>query len=226
MFGLNLERSLWVEEQDLGTEKEIAHRGKRYAVKIPERIDKQVTLRLRGLGRTRNGETGDLLLHIRLNKGDDIRRSLWLSETAARNGADKTLQLNDRRIRMVVPPGSRDGLVIRLSGLGPRPGFDWRAPFQPRRHGNLLVKLCVYPDSITPNYGSFDTLSTEDMALEGWAYQKIDEVINASSAKAHVVRSSRWGRTRLQTCVQRAWLESHLRCAGRPLEPRSASASG
>ena len=137
LFDVNLERTRWVEEQDLGTEKEIAHRGKRYAVKIPERIEKQVTLRLRGLGRTRNGEIGDLLLHIRLATGDDIRRSLWLSETAARKGTDKTLQLNDRRIRMVVPPGSRDGLVIRLSGLGPRPSFDWRAPFQPRRHGNL-----------------------------------------------------------------------------------------
>jgi len=44
------------------------------------------------------------------------------------------------------------------------------------KRGNLLVTLYVYPDRITPRYGSFDRLSTEDMAPEGWVYRTLDEV--------------------------------------------------
>jgi hypothetical protein len=79
---------------------------------------------------------------------------------------------------MVVPPKSYDGLTIRLKGLGRGPSFNQLAPVLDRKkRGDLLVKLFVYPDSITPKYGSFETLSTENMALEGWVYRKFDEVI-------------------------------------------------
>lgn len=178
IFGLNHELSIWVEEEDLGKEKAIYHKDKRYLVKIPQEIDKQITLRLRGLGKTRFRKTGDLLLHVWLNKGEDVRRSLWLSETSARNGADKKLFTGEETIVMVIPPKSYNGLTIRLKGLGRGPSFNRRAPVLDRKkRGNLLVKLFVYPDSVTPTYGSFETLSTENMALEGWVYRKFDEVI-------------------------------------------------
>ena len=176
IFGLNYERSIWVEQEDLGKDKAIKHKNKQYRVKIPRKIDKKVTLRLRGLGRTKDNKTGDLLLHVWLNKGDDIRKSLWLSETSARNGANKILRFDGKKIRIVIPEKSYNGLVIRLRGLGRKPGFRRRAPFLHRKRGNLLVKLFVYPDSITPKYGSFDMLATDDMALEGWVYRKIDEI--------------------------------------------------
>ncbi len=176
IFGLDCERSIWVEHEDLGKEKITKHKNKKYGVKIPHAIDNKVTLRPRGPGRTKDSKIGDLLLHVWLNRGEDIRKSLWISETSARNGADKRLQLEQKKIRIVIPEKGYDGLVIRPRGLGRNPRFRWRTLFLPRRRGNLLVKLCVYPDSITPNYQSFDMLTTNDMALEGWVYRKIDDI--------------------------------------------------
>lgn len=179
IFSLDYERSIWVEEEDLGKEKALYHKNKRYFVKIPEKIVKKITLRLRGMGKRRRDKTGDLFLHIWLNKGEDVTKSLWLSETSARNGADKRLTLDGKAISMVIPPKSYNGLTIRLKGHGREGGFDSHAPaLRPKKRGNALVKLIVYPDSIRPNYGSFETLSTDNMALEGWVYRKIDEVIS------------------------------------------------
>ena len=180
VFQLNEERSIWVEEEDLGKEKAFHYKDKDYFVKIPKEIDidKGITLRLKGFGKTRGKKTGDLFLHVWLNKGEDVRKSLWLSETAARYGAGKKLNLGGKKITMIIPPKSHDGLTIRIKGLGRESSHGWRAPiFQHNKRGNLLVKLHVYPDSITPRYGSFEALSIDDMALEGWVYRKIDEVI-------------------------------------------------
>ncbi|NTV36093.1 MAG: hypothetical protein HGA53_03990, partial [Anaerolineaceae bacterium] len=178
MFGLNYDRSIWIDSEDLGKEKDIKHKHKHYLVKIPESINEKIILRLKGLGKTKNNETGDLLLHIRLNKGADLRKDLWLSETSAKDGANKILGLDSKRIRITIPPKSYHGLIIRLRGLGELLRFNWRYPFLQRKRGDLLVKLFVYPDKITPKYGSFDTLETDEMALEGWIYRRIDQVVS------------------------------------------------
>ena len=177
-FSLDDELSIWVEEEELGKEKTISHKRKSYSIKIPPNIDKKITLRLRGLGKTRLSKTGDLLLHIWLNKGTDIRTVLWLSETSARAGTEKKLSIGEKRIRVVIPPKSHDGLTLRLRGLGQSPESSRETPHQKiKRNGDLLVKLSAFPDNITPAYGSFNALSTENMALEGWVYRKFDEVI-------------------------------------------------
>ena len=173
---LDEESTIWIEQEDLGTERLLTYKNKRYTITIPKKINRHVILRLRGLGKTRKDKTGNLLLHIWLNKGEDIKENLWLSETSARNGVEKKLLFDETQIIMKVPPKSHDGLTIRLKGYGREADFNWRAPFLHRKRGNLLVRLSVYPDTVTPRYGSFDMLSTEDMALEGWVYRKIDEV--------------------------------------------------
>lgn len=187
LFGLDYERSIWIEQEDLGTEKTITLNNKQFRVAIPQTINKHVILRLRGFGKTRGDQAGDLFLHVWLNKGEDINRSLWLSETSARNGVHKKLLSGEKKLIVAVPPKSYNGLTIRAKGLGQRPGFSWRAPFLDRKRGNLLVKLFVYPDTVTPNYGSFEALSTDNMALEGWVYQKIDEVIRKAGKSAFPV---------------------------------------
>ena len=126
--------------------------------------------------------------HERSIKGDDTRKSLWLSETSARKGTNKILRIDDKKIQILIPEKSHDGLVIRLKGLGGCPIFRWSDPFLHRERGNLLVKLCVYPDAITPAYGSFDALGTDDMALEGWVYRKIDEIISKLGKSAFVLK--------------------------------------
>jgi hypothetical protein len=193
IFGLNYELSIWVEEEDLGREIFLFHKNKRWAVKIPQTINKEITLRLRGFGKTRMRKTGDLLLHAWLNRGEDLNKNLWLSETSARNGTEKRLFAGENAIMMEVPSKSHNGLTIRLKGFGREPSFNPRAPYlDQKKKGDLLVKLFVYPDSITPVYGSFDALSTENMALEGWVYRKFDDVIckiGRSSIPAHPVQA-------------------------------------
>lgn len=177
ILGLNYARSIWIEPEDLGKEKTLKLKNKLYIVKIPENITYKTVLRLRGLGKTMNNQTGDLLLTIWLNQGGDIQKNLWLSEAAAKTGGDKIVQLDEKKIFVVVPPNSHDGLTLRLKGLGKKRDFNWRAPLLRRKRGNLLVKLFVFPDTIAPKYGHFDMLSTDDMALEGWIYKKVDEVL-------------------------------------------------
>jgi hypothetical protein len=178
IFGLDVERSMWVEEEDLGKEKVFYYKDHRYFVKIPQTIHKHITLRLRGLGKTRGTKKGDIFLHVWLNTGEDVTKNLWLSETSARNGADKKLRLDGKTITMVVPPNSHRGLTIRLKGYGREGSFGpYAPPLRKKKRGNALVKLFVFPDCVKPIYGAFENLSTDSMALEGWVYRNIDEVI-------------------------------------------------
>lgn len=177
LFDLNDRRSIWIAAEDLGTEKAITHRARQYLVKIPRTIQKKVVLRLKGIGKTRGGQAGDLLLSVWLNQGEDVHLKLWVSESAVRNHQEKPLWLEGKKVMMRLPANAKDGTTVRLMGLGKLADFNWRAPLLDRQHGNLFVKLSVYPDVITPQYGSFDQLDTEDMALEGWVYRKIDEII-------------------------------------------------
>ncbi len=198
MSNLDYKRSIWVEEEQLGKDKIIIYKKKRIKFKIPQEIKRKVVLRLRGLGKTKDDKIGNLLLYIWLNKGDDIKKTLWLSETSAKNGATKKLRLfEDKRaetfievfknfitrlgyknkIHVFVPKGSHNGSVLRLKGLGEKLSFRWDVPLLHRQRGDLLIELCVYSDDIMPNYRSFEMLNTDDIALEGWIYQKIDEII-------------------------------------------------
>lgn len=192
IFGLDVERSMWVEEEDLGKEKVFYYREHRYFVKIPQTINKHITLRLRGLGKKRFKKAGDIYLHLWLNKGEDIHTRLWLSETSARKGVDKKIRLGTKIITMIVPPNSRHGLTIRLRGYGREGLFGpYAPPLAHKRRGNALVKLSVYPDCIAPHYGSFENLSTDSMALEGWVYRYVDEVIKKVGKPSFRVNSLR-----------------------------------
>jgi hypothetical protein len=178
IFSLDRESSIWVEEEDIGKEKIFFYKQHPYFAKIPEDLKGGATLYLRGQGKTFGNRTGNFILHVWLNKGEDGRKSLWLPESSARNGTDKKLFTGEKIITMVIPPKSYDGLTIRLKGFGREPISSPRTPaLEKKKRGNLLVKLCVYPDYIPPNYGSFDSLSTENMALEGWVYRRFDEIV-------------------------------------------------
>ena len=176
-FGLDVHRSIWIDPDELGKERVIKCNRKQYRVKIPGKINKEVILRLRGIGRTKDGLTGNLYLHVYLNKGDDIRRDYWIPESDARKGTSRKLNVGEGRARVFLPAGSYDGLVMRYSGLGREQDFNWRVPFLKRKNGNYYLKLHVYPDTIIPRYGAFEHLSTRDMYLEGWVYRTYDQVL-------------------------------------------------
>jgi hypothetical protein len=176
LFDLNEERSIWVLEEELGKELIVMHRKAQYRVKIPKTINKKISIRLRGLGKKRFKQTGDLILHVWLNKGTDARRTLWLPETAILKGTGKIIWVDKNRIQVVIPPHSHQGLVLRLKGMGKEVDCRSGPPLFDKNRGDLYIKLFGYPETVTPQYGSFENLGTDDMAHEGWIYRKIDDI--------------------------------------------------
>jgi DnaJ-class molecular chaperone len=84
-------------------------------------------------GRGREGRTG------RSRRGQDVRYHLELSFLDAINGGKQSLVLPDgTTLDVNIPPGTRDGQVLRLKGKG-RPGVADGPP------GDALIEISVLP---------------------------------------------------------------------------------
>lgn len=114
-----------------------------------------------------------------LNKSEYDNKCLWLSESSALNGALKNLSTPHGMIEVFVPKGSTDGSIIKMKGYGKKTALGSCLPFSSEKTGFLQVRVRTYPDYINPEYKSFSSLNTDAMALEGWIYLKIDEIIAA-----------------------------------------------
>lgn len=168
--------SIWVEKEELGKDKVITHEGKQIKFRIPPNLKSEQTLRFKNLGKTKGGERGNLLISIQLKRGENVETSLWLSASSAREGTNKKLAVMQKNINISIPKNSHDGLTLKLKGLGKTPNSRWNESSVHENRGNHLVKLRTFPDHIKPRYQSFSSLDTDAMALEGWVYQKIDEI--------------------------------------------------
>lgn len=184
LLDLDLEASISVEQEELGGEKVILHNKKRFRIKIPEKINKKITLRLQGLGKKRGSKYGNLYLHLWLNKGEDIQKNLWISESCARNGVKKLIRTGGRKFRVTIPANSYHGRKIRLKGLGKKPRFGKEVSVKEKKRGNLYITLKTFPDHIIPRYGTIDNHTVSDMYLEGWVYRKVDEIIKTIDYKS------------------------------------------
>lgn len=84
------EYAIWVAPDELGMKKEITIDGKTVAFTVPSRIDGHVTLRLKGLGVTEAGETGNLLIQINIideeTGSPEPERSRGEGDVFGRNG--------------------------------------------------------------------------------------------------------------------------------------------
>ena len=76
---LNEERSIWITEEQLGTVRTLKHRGRRVQYRVPNEVGSNVTLRFKGHGQSKANQTGDLLLHVRVDRGEDAEAALWLA---------------------------------------------------------------------------------------------------------------------------------------------------
>jgi len=86
-------------------------------------------------------------------RGSDVSYRLEIDFLDAVNGAAKQLQMPDgSEIKVTIPPGTRDGQVLRLKGKG-QPGFNEGAP------GDALIEISVRPHSLFTRKG-------EDIHLE------------------------------------------------------------
>ena len=109
-----------------------------------------------------------------MNQGNDEYRELWVAEQAATNGARRKLRFGEQLLPIEIPAGSRHDDVIRLPGFGHKAPFMWRAPFQRRERGDLIVALRVFPDSVTPAIPPPDPQDPGDQQLEAWIHAKYE----------------------------------------------------
>ena len=86
MTPLDIHRKIWIQPDALGTVRTLRHRGRKVQYKLPATIDDQVILRFKGFGRTKDQQTGDLLLSVQVDRGRDVDASLWLAESEATHG--------------------------------------------------------------------------------------------------------------------------------------------
>lgn len=115
---------------------------------IPARIRDGMTMRLAGMGEAgeEGGESGDLLLSIRLVSDDvyrvqgaDVEADLPVSPWEAQLGAKVAVQTPDGQVTLNVAAGSKAGTKLRLRGKGFDDGEGGRGDFY------AVVRL-VLPD--------------------------------------------------------------------------------
>jgi DnaJ-class molecular chaperone len=71
-------------------------------------------------------------------RGSDVRYRLEIDFLDAINGATKTVKLGDNTIDVRIPPGTRDGQVLRLRGKG-------KASSRGGEPGDALIEISVRP---------------------------------------------------------------------------------
>jgi hypothetical protein len=173
---VDIEKTLYITRNEIGKEIPAVLNNKQYKIKIPPNVRNTVTLKLDKLGKKQFGVTGDLFLHIWVNQGEDIFKNIWVSDTLAKKGTEIVLQLKYEKIKLTIPQNSRNGMTIKLTGLGEKPMINIEKPPPKITRGDLYLLLFTYPEHIFSTYGSFDNLSDEAMALEGWIYNHIDDI--------------------------------------------------
>jgi curved DNA-binding protein len=123
---------LTLEEAARGTERTVQLDGRGFTARIPRGATDGQRLRLRGKGGPgiNGGPAGDLYLQIVLDphplfraNGHDLEIDVPVAPWEAALGAEVEVPTLEGRVKMRVPPGSRSGQKLRLSGQGlPRPG--------------------------------------------------------------------------------------------------------
>ncbi len=99
---------------------------KQLRVKIPAGIDNGETLRITGEGgATKAGKSGDLYLHIRVQKdarfvreGYDIHTEASITISDAALGGTKEVETVHGPVSLKIPPGTTHGMVFRIRGKG------------------------------------------------------------------------------------------------------------
>ncbi|MGC4106117.1 MAG: J domain-containing protein [Thermomicrobiales bacterium] len=120
--------------------------NKTLEVSIPKgvRTGSRVRLAAQGEPGINGGPNGDVYLNIEVRpdtrferQGNNLRQKTMIPVTTAVLGGEVIVPTMDGRVSMTVPPGTQDGAVFRLKGLGmPVPGTGGD-------HGDMLVETHV-----------------------------------------------------------------------------------
>ncbi|MGC4191856.1 MAG: J domain-containing protein, partial [Thermomicrobiales bacterium] len=128
--------------------------NKTLEVSIPKAVRTGSRVRLAGQGEPgiNGGPNGDVYLTIEVQpdpkferQGNNLRQKVMMPVTTAVLGGEVVVQTLDGRVSMTVPPGTQDGAVFRLKGLGmPIPGSA-------SGYGDMLVETHIaVPKDVGP----------------------------------------------------------------------------
>ena len=116
-------------------------RKKAFEVKVPENISNGTIIRLKGQGKT---SEGDLLLHIAIKAGaekipdfvkdEDLYKTIQIKESEIGTTVELLVNYPDgqkKKLGVHIPENASDGTILRLKGLGKT------------KDGNLLLHLAI-----------------------------------------------------------------------------------
>ena len=127
--------------------------GRKIEAKVPPGVKTGSKLKLKGQGEPGRdgGDAGDLMLHIEVlpherfvRDGDNLSLNLPVDLFTLLLGGKITVPGIDRAVKLDIPPGTANGRVFRLKGLG-LPHLK-----KPEQRGDLLVKVeAVLPERLS-----------------------------------------------------------------------------
>jgi curved DNA-binding protein len=127
--------------------------GRKIEPKIPRGVKTGSKVRLSGqvAARGRTGKSGDLYLKIEVlpnsifeREGNDLRTTIQVDLYTAVLGGSVDVSSIDRTVKLTIPPGTSNGKIFRLTGLG--------MPLlrSPDQYGDLYAKLDVqFPKNLS-----------------------------------------------------------------------------
>ncbi|AJC87721.1 co-chaperone-curved DNA binding protein A [Campylobacter insulaenigrae] len=124
---LDLQASIKIpfEKGILGGEHTISIQGEQIKIKIPHGVKDGEKLRVRNKGKNSNGQRGDLILKIELEKSDeytreddDLYKNIEISLKTALFGDKISINTPRKEVKVTIPPNSKNNQKIRLKGYG------------------------------------------------------------------------------------------------------------
>ncbi|EGK8048563.1 co-chaperone-curved DNA binding protein A [Campylobacter lari] len=124
---LDLQASVKIpfEKGILGGEHTININNEQVKIKIPHGIKDGEKLRIRGKGKSFQGQKGDLILKVELEKSDeyereddDLYKKVEISLKTAFFGDKISVHTPRKEVKITIPPNSKNNQKIRLKGYG------------------------------------------------------------------------------------------------------------
>ena len=109
----------------LGGKHKVSANGQSFDIKIPAGIKQGETMRVRGKGRSQNGQVGDLLINVSIENsdkyqrdGDNLYREFDVPLKTAWFGGKVDVETPEKEVSLKVPQNTKNGQKFRLKGKG------------------------------------------------------------------------------------------------------------
>jgi len=136
----------------VGGKHKINVEGDSFDIKIPAGIKSGETMRVRGKGKSYQGQRGDLLIKVEVSpsseyerKGDDLYKTIDVPLKEALFGGKVKVQTPEKEVTLKVPANTKNGQKFRLKGKG-----------VPNRKTALKGDLYLVANIVLPDVDSLD----------------------------------------------------------------------